>query len=57
MAIKTVPHADRAIEAQMTRTVLNPLIHSNYYELDQLCFPDLTLQIAEVKAKDLPMAT
>lgn len=45
----------RVVEAEVMRTVLKPLIHSNYCELDQLCFPDLTLQIAEVKAKDLPV--
>lgn len=48
---------DRVVEAQMMRTLLNPLIHLNYYELDQLCFRELTLQIAEVKAKNLPVTT
>lgn len=45
----------RMIEAEVMRTVLKPLIHSKYCELDQLCFPDLTLQITEVKDKHLPV--
>lgn len=41
----------------MMITVINPLILSNYDELDQHCFPDLTLKAAVMKAKDLPVPT
>lgn len=51
----TCRQTDRVVEAVMARTVLNPLIYLNYCVLNQLFFPDLTVQIAEVKAKNSPV--